>query len=61
MIGTSFALKSALLTMPLISSILVNAVIVEMGALWSKERGEMPENPEKLLFHCGVCDKKSHK
>ena len=40
--------------MPVISSILVNVVIVEMGATWSKKKGEMPENAEKLLFYWSV-------
>ena len=37
--------------MPLITSILVNVVIVEMGATWSKKKGGMPENAEKLRFY----------
>ena len=44
-------LKKVLYTMPVISSILVNVVIVEMGATWSKRKGGMPENAEKLLFY----------
>ena len=37
--------------MLLITSIKVNVIIVEMGATWSKKRGGMPENAEKLLFY----------
>ena len=44
-------LKKYPMQLPVISSILVNVVIVEMGATWSKKKGGMPENAEKLLFY----------